>query len=273
MTAVNLFTVDLEEWFHVCGVGGPLAPEHWGTLPSRVELTTRLLLETLDRAQVPATFFAVGWVAERHPRLIEDISAAGHDIGSHSQSHTRVYELTPEAFRRELLASRKALCDAGAATVTAFRAPEWSVNGRSLWALDVLAQEGFSTDASMAPVKIVGDPAFPRSPHHRHTPHGSILEVPPFVVDRFHQVMPMGWGWALRMSSPRRVLREIERANRNGVGAVFTVHPWELDPEPPRARLRPSLHFAHYFRLSGFHDRLRSILDGARFGRLREIAV
>src|SRR5688500_4909325 len=160
------------------GCVATLAPELCDSPPSRVELTTRLLLETLDRAQVPATFFAVGWVAERHPRLIEDISAAGHDIGSHSQSHTRVYELTPEAFRSELIASRKALRDAGVAGVTAFRAPEWSVNGRSLWALDVLAQEGFSTDASMAPVKIVGDPAFPRSPHHRHTLHGRILEVP-----------------------------------------------------------------------------------------------
>jgi hypothetical protein len=97
--------------------------------------------------------------------------------------------------------------------------------------------------------------------------------VPPFVVDRFGQVMPLGWGWALRMSAPRRVLREIERANRNGVGAVFTVHPWELDPEPPRVRLRPSLHFAHYFRLSGFHERLRAILAGASFRRLREIAA
>ena len=269
----NLFTVDLEEWFHICGVGGPLAPERWDALPSRAVLTTRILLDLLDRLQVPATFFVVGWVADRHPALVAEVCAAGHAIGSHGYSHTRAYDLGPAAFRDDLRASVRTLRAQGVRDIAAFRAPEWSINGRSLWALDVLAREGFTVDASMAPLPLVGDPAFPRAPHYRETAAGRILEVPPLVADRFGQVMPLGWGWGLRMSSPRRVLHCIDEVNRRGVGAVLTVHPWELDPDPPRVRLRPGLRFAHYFRLSGFHQRLHQILQGTSFSRIHDLAA
>ena len=123
----------------------------------------------------------------------------------------------------------------------------------------------------MAPLKIVGALSYPRYPHIRATPAGPITEVPPLVADRFGQVMPMGWGWGLRMSSPRRVLRTIEAANRAGRPAVLMVHPWELDPNPPRVRLPARLHFAHYFRLGGFRDRLRDVLRGTTFGRLGDM--
>ena len=123
----NVFTVDLEEWFHVCGVGGELAPEHWDRLPARVEHTTRVLLDLLDALQVRATFFVVGWVGDRYPRLIEEVLAAGHEVGSHGYHHTRAYDLGPDAFRHDLRASVRALTAAGAARVTMFRAPEWSI--------------------------------------------------------------------------------------------------------------------------------------------------
>jgi polysaccharide deacetylase family protein (PEP-CTERM system associated) len=268
----NVLTVDLEEWFHVCGVGGALAPANWDRLPARAEQTTRALLDLLDASQVRATFFVVGWVADRYPRLVEAVQAGGHEIGSHGYHHARVYDLGPDAFRQDLRASIRALATAGAARVTMFRAPEWSINDRSFWALQTLVEEGVTVDASMAPTRIVGAVTYPRHPHRRHTPAGPITEVPPLVVDRFRQVMPMGWGWGLRMSSPRRVLRAIEAVNRAGVPAVLTVHPWELDPDPPRVRLPPRLHFAHYFRLSGFRERLHEVLRGAEFGRIGDMA-
>ena len=158
---MNVFTVDLEEWFHICDASEQLAPERWETLPSRAETTTRLVLDLLDRAQVTATFFVVGWVAERHPRLIEDILAAGHEVGSHGYWHRRAYDLGESAFRADLQRSVRTLRDAGAPRVNAFRAPEWSINNRSLWALDVLVEEGFVLDASMAPLKIVGGSGSP----------------------------------------------------------------------------------------------------------------
>ena len=217
----NIFTVDLEDWFHVCGVKA-LSREQWGSLPSRVESTTRWLLDTLDASGVRATFFVLGWIAEQYPELVAAVRSAGHDIGSHGHDHLRAYDLTPEAFARDVRRSVSALNAAGVPSVTAFRAPEWSINDRSLWALETLAAEGFGIDASMAPVRIVGSPSFPRHPHVRQTASGNITEVPPLVADRFGQSMPMGWGWGLRMSSPRRVLRRIEEVNRTGVAAVLT---------------------------------------------------
>jgi peptidoglycan-N-acetylglucosamine deacetylase len=267
----NVFTVDLEEWFHICGVGGELARANWDHLPSRVERTTLALLDLLDRTGVPAIFFIVGWVAERHPRLIEQVRAAGHDIGSHGHLHERAYDLGPERFRSDLRDSVAALTSAGAGTVNAFRAPEWSLNERSRWALPILVGEGFTLDASRAPVRLVGDVGYPRAPHMLSAGTCQLLEVPPLVADRFGQVMPMGWGWGLRMSSPRRVLRTIEDANRAGHPAVITVHPWEIDDDPPRVRLPPRLRFAHYYRLSGFRERLREVLTGASFGPIRGV--
>jgi polysaccharide deacetylase family protein (PEP-CTERM system associated) len=262
----NAITVDVEEWFHICGVGGALAPARWDSLPSRVGPTTRLLLEDLDRAGVRATFFVLGWVAERHPDLVAEIRRAGHEIGSHGFSHTRVYELTPASFADELRRSRRAVDALGALPPVAFRAPEWSISSRTPWALETLAREGFRVDASMAPLRVVGDVNGPREPHVHHTAGGDVLELPPLVADRFGQAMPLGWGWGLRMSSSRRVLRTIDRSNGRGLPAILTVHPWELDPDPPRVALPAGLRFAHYFRLGGFRARLMEILRGADLG-------
>jgi polysaccharide deacetylase family protein (PEP-CTERM system associated) len=269
---MNVFTVDLEEWFHVCGLDAALPPDRWHTLPARVVPTTMRLLDLLDRAGVTATFFVVGWVAVRYPALIAQIAVAGHEVGSHSQMHRRVYELTLDQFATDLASSIDSMTAAGVPRPTAFRAPEWSINDRALWALDELVRQGFVVDASMAPLKIVGHVDYRRDPHRRDTTAGTIVEVPPLVADRFGQVMPLGWGWGLRMSSPRRVLRAIAAANAAGHPAVLTVHPWELDPDPPRLRLPLTQRFAHYFRLAGFEARLKEIMNGAPFSTLAATA-
>ena len=267
----NAFTVDVEEWFHICGVGGPLAPANWDALPSRVVQTTRLLLDDLCRSQVRATFFVLGWVAERYPALVADIVAAGHEVGSHGFAHERAYDLGQQAFTGDLRRSVHAIQDAGGPRVTAFRAAEWSINDRSLWALEQLASEGFRTDASMAPVRVVGNPSYSRTPHVRETVAGPVTEFPPLVGDRFGQATPVGWGWGLRMSSPARVLKAVRRMNDAGAPAVLMIHPWEIDPEPPRVRLPPRLRFAHYFRLGGFRERLGTVLRNGDFGALADL--
>jgi polysaccharide deacetylase family protein (PEP-CTERM system associated) len=271
--STNAFTVDVEEWFHICGVAGALAPDRWHILPTRVVDTTRWLLDELDRSRVRATFFVLGWIAERHPGIVGEILAAGHEIGSHGHLHERAYDLGADGFARDVQRSLGALRAAGASQVTAFRAPEWSINDRSLWALDHLVRQGFAVDASMAPLRIVGSVDYPRHPHVRETGSGPILELPPLVARRFGQVMPLGWGWGLRMSSPRRVLRTIEVVNRGGAPAVLTVHPWEIDPDPPRVPLPLRLRFAHYFRLEGFRDRLAVMLRGGDFGAIGDLAA
>jgi polysaccharide deacetylase family protein (PEP-CTERM system associated) len=269
---MNAFTVDVEDWFHICGVEGELAADRWAALPARVEFTTDRLLHELEAAGVLGTFFVLGWVAERYPALVQRIKAAGHAVASHGHMHLRAHELGRDRFAADVASSVRALSNAGADRVTAFRAPEWSLNSATAWGFEVLSEQGFTTDASMAPVRLVGDPAYPRTPHRRQVANGSIVEVPPFVVDRWGNAMPLGWGWALRYSRPRTVIRAIERANREGRPAVLTVHPWEIDPDPPRVRLPPRLYFSHYFQLDGFLDRLRTVLRHVPFTSLGAVA-
>jgi polysaccharide deacetylase family protein (PEP-CTERM system associated) len=269
--AANAFTVDVEDWFHICGVDDRLPPTQWDALPSRVVDTTRRLIDDLAAADVTATFFVVGWVAERFPRLVADIRAAGHEIGAHSFWHRRIYELTPQRFADDLARNRNALAAAGVADVGLFRAPEWSADDRAPWAPDVLRAAGFAVDASRAPVPVVGSTRYPRRPYPLATSSGPLLEVPPFVVTRGRWAYPLGWGWALRSARPATVLREIDLRNRQGDPAVLTVHPWEIDPHPPSVRLPPRLAFAHYFRLSGFRARLREVLAGAEFGSVSQL--
>lgn len=272
-TSRNVLTVDVEEWFHICGVGGALAKENWPALPSRVEATTDRLLDLLDRVGIRATFFVLGYIAERHPQLVERIARAGHEIGTHGHMHERVYELTPASFEEDLDRSIAALTASGASTVLGFRAPEWSINDNSLWALTVLARKGFRYDSSMAPMRIVGNPDYRREPHRLTTPGGVLIECPPAVVTRFGQTIPFGGGWGLRMSRPRSVLRALEAREAAGLTSVLWVHPWEIDDEPPAISLPVGKRFAHCFCLSGFAARLETILQGATFGPMGPLTL
>lgn len=267
----NCLTVDVEEWFHICGAGGPLSREHWDTLPSRVVDNTTQLLDLLDRHQVCGTFFVLGWVAERYPRLVERIASAGHEVASHGQFHVPVYDLTPDAFADEIDRSVAALKSAGVGSVRGFRAPQWSINDRSMWALEILARKGFRFDSSLAPVRIIGNPDYPWVPHVRATPGGDLLEFPPMVTRRLGQSFPLGGGWGLRSTAPHRVLSEIEERNRRGGPVTLFVHPWEIDPDPPRVPLPPAKRFVHYFRLEGFAARLELVLRGTRFAPMGQV--
>ena len=270
-SALNALTIDLEDWFHICGVE-TLAPRHWDTLPSRITSPTEWLLDLLDHRQIRATFFVVGWIAERHPELVQKIARAGHEIGSHSYWHRRAYELDRQAFADDVAASCRAVAATGAAPLTAYRAPEWSINESSIWALDELVHLGFRVDASMAPLKLVGSVTFPRQPHVRETAHGPIVEVPPLVADRFGQVMPLGWGWGLRMSSPLACASchwHVERRRSAGRAHDSSVG---TRSGSPRVTLPLRLYFAHYFRMGGFRERLSTILAGASFGPISTLS-
>jgi polysaccharide deacetylase family protein (PEP-CTERM system associated) len=268
---LNALTVDLEEWFHICGGGEQVAPANWPRLPSRVVPNTERLLDLFDRRQVRATFFVLGYVAECHPDLVRRIAGAGHEIGSHGSRHDRAYDLGPDAFAKDLDASVEAIRVCGVDAVSIYRAPEWSINDRSLWALDVLAARGFRVDSSMAPMRRVGSPEYAREVHTRHTASGPIIECPPAVVRRFGQHIPFGGGWGLRMSRPAQVTRAVEARNRRGQSTVFWVHPWEVDDDPPRVRLSWPLWMAHYFCLTGFGGRLAEILADTMVGPLGEL--
>lgn len=269
--ARNAFTVDVEEWFHICGVDDRLPAAGWDRLDSRVVPTTRALLDDLAAAGRRGTFLVVGWVAQRFPALVAEIAAAGHEIGMHGHWHRRVYDLTPEAFRQDLRDNRDALRAAGVDGIVSFRAPEWSLNHRAPWAPAILADEGIRLDASRAPVARVGSPAYPTRPYPIATSSGPLLELPPLVGRLAGQAVPLGWGWGLRRADPASVIDAIAASNRAGDPAVLTVHPWEIDPDPPRVRLPAPLAFAHYYRLAGFRARLRVILAATDLGPLSEL--
>jgi polysaccharide deacetylase family protein (PEP-CTERM system associated) len=276
MSGFHALTVDVEDWFHICGAAAPLDRHNWDSLPSRVERTTDDLLHLFDRASVTATFFVLGWVAERHPDLIVRIRQAGHEIGTHGWGHDRVYSLTADEFAADVDRSITAIDATGAPRPVMYRAPEWSINDRSLWALDVLAAGGFTIDSSMAPLQIVGSLAYRQDVHARATKSGRLTECPPAVRRRLAWNVPFGGGWGLRMMRPRAVLRELDARRRRGAPAVFWIHPWEIDPEPPRARLSAGQKFAHYFALAGFRDRLSQILLAGGsdiFGPLSAVAA
>jgi len=268
---VNAFTVDVEEWFHVCGVDDRLPASSWETLESRVVPTTRAVLDDLAEFGHRATFFIVGWVAERHPTLVREIADAGHEIGLHGFWHRRLFELTPDTFRQDLRDNIAVLQAAGAGPIVSFRAPEWSLNERAPWALPIVVEEGIRLDASRAPVARVGSPSYPRRPYPIATMAGALLEVPPLVGRLAGQAVPLGWGWGLGKGDPSDVVAAIAECNRLGDPAVLTVHPWEIDPQPPHVRLPAPLAFAHYYRLSGFRARLREVLATATFGPLCEL--
>lgn len=267
---LNAFTVDVEEWFHICGIDS-LSPARWPTLPSRVVSTTLQVIDLLARRHVRGTFFVLGWVAEHHPALVRAIVEAGHELGSHGYLHRRVYELEPDEFDRDLARAQAAFDAAGCGPVRLFRAPEWSINERSLWALDSLARRGFLIDSSMAPLRIVGDLSYPQVPHIRETAFGPLCEVPPMAQRRFGQHMPLGGGWGLRYTKPSMVIQEIARRNAAGEPVTMWIHPWEIDPDPPLTPLPADKRFAHYFRLAGFETRLLEVLAGARFGTIGQM--
>ena len=234
----NALSVDVEEYFHPAELHGAVRDDSWESLPSRVEPQTDNVLHMLERRNVSATFFVLGWVAERHPSLIRRIAAAGHEVGCHSYAHRLVYDLTPLEFKRDTERAVKAIEDACGVIPRIYRAPNFSITNRSLWALEVLVECGFTQDSSVYPIQHdrYGIPGFGRYSHTLSTASGPILEVPVATVrlpgDR---VAPVGGGGYLRLLPYCYTAAGIRRINEDeNAQACLYFHPWELDPEQPR---------------------------------------
>jgi polysaccharide deacetylase family protein (PEP-CTERM system associated) len=225
--------VDVEDWFHVCGHPEYSDPATWGRREARVHVGTERLLEVLAPTPSKATFFVLGWVARRNPALVKRIAAAGHEIGCHGDLHRRVFEMTPEDFRADLVKARDTLQDILGRSVTIFRAPEWSMRTPDNPALAILVEEGFTLDSSITSAPPVGAPGNPTRPCNLKTPSGDILEVPPLMGTFFFRRALWGGGVCSRMTQERRIHAAIERALADGVPPVLYCHPWELDDAHP----------------------------------------
>lgn len=260
---VNAFTVDVEDYFQVSAFEKYIRRDEWDSFPSRVVANTQRMLRLLDRFQVRATFFVLGWVASRYPQLVEDIHRAGHEIGSHSFWHRLVYDQTPNEFREDLCASRDVLEQIVGGPVTAYRAPSFSITKRSLWALEILVEEGFSIDSSIFPVyhDRYGIPDAEPHFHRIQTRAGPLWEAPPSVARLAGLNVPLGGGyfrlypWYLT----RWCLRRINRQARQPF--MFYVHPWEIDPQQPRVPVRSyRSRSRHYLNLHKTEPRLENLL-------------
>lgn len=271
---LHMMTVDVEEYFQVEAFADLIPRDSWDSYPSRVALGTRRVLELLDRHSAKATFFFVGWVAERQPELVREVVERGHEIACHSHLHRALFRLTPEEFRQDLRRARAAIEDAGGQPVLGFRAPTWSIRKDTLWALDVLAEEGFAYDSSIFPVHhdLYGLPGAPRFAHvHRLAGGRTLPEFPPTTVRALGLTLPGAGGGYLRIlpqAYTRFVLRRLERAE--GRPAMVYVHPWEFDPEQPRLAAPWRSRLRHYTNLARMGDRLERVLEGRRFGPVRE---
>jgi polysaccharide deacetylase family protein (PEP-CTERM system associated) len=271
MTIENILTVDLEDWFHICGVENLLPEAGWSELESRVEANTLKILEVLSRKGVKATFFVLGFVAERHPRLIKEIAGEGHEIGAHGYAHRRVYTMTPDTFRQDLKKSVDTISAITNHPVKGFRAPEWSIRDDSLWALDILQQEGFEYDSSMAPLPIIGSPKYARVPVTLELDQGRIWEFPPLVASPPLVKLPLGGGWGLRVFPYSLIRSTIRAMNRKGYPALIYLHPREFDLNCPRVKLPLVKKFVLEARIERTEKRLDRLLKDFNFASVSSV--
>jgi polysaccharide deacetylase family protein (PEP-CTERM system associated) len=271
---LNAFTVDVEDYFQVTAFERHIGREAWPTIESRVAQGTYRLLDLLARHNTLATFYVLGWVAERFPELVRHIQSAGHEIGSHSHWHRLIYQLSPQEFRDDLVLSLRAIEEATGEAVTNYRAPSFSITRRSLWALDILAEHGITCDSSVFPIHHdrYGIPNARRHIHRIDTASGSLWEFPP-SVSRVGQVnLPVSGGGYFRLYPLSFTVRCLRQINRAGRPFMFYIHPWELDPEQPKVRAGTRLsRLRHRVNLASTEKKLDRLLPRFRFGRVCDV--
>jgi polysaccharide deacetylase family protein (PEP-CTERM system associated) len=250
-----------------------ISPASWGQFEDRISRSGRALLELLADAGARATFFVLGYVAERHPGLVREIQAAGHEIGTHGYSHTLIYRQSPSLFREELMRSVRALEDLTGRQVLGHRAPFFSITTESLWALDIVREAGLRYDSSIFPVKNYryGIAGAPRWPHVLDGSGRSVLEFPITTWRVLGWNVPVAGGAYFRIypyALTKLALTAIARAGRP---FVFYLHPWELDPGHPRIPLPRRIAATHYFNLGATEGRLKRLLRDFRFAPMSEV--
>ena len=273
---LNAMSVDIEDWFQVGAFETVIDRANWDSLEHRVERNTDNVLALFDDAGIKATFFILGWVAERYPALMRRIADAGHEVASHGYDHARVFTLSPDQFREDLKRTRQLLEDASGQSVTGYRAPSFSIDQRTPWAHEILAEEGYKYSSSVAPINHdhygwAGSPRFSWKP----VTGSDLIELPVTTVKVGNSAFASGGGGFFRLL-PYGVydwaVRKMQRDD--GRGAIFYFHPWEIDPEQPKVKNAPSKSkIRHYSNLSRMETKLRRVCKDHAWGRVDELAA
>jgi polysaccharide deacetylase family protein (PEP-CTERM system associated) len=273
---MNAMTIDVEDFFHVSAFDGIISRRDWSRMEDRVCANTDRLLDLFDEYHVIATFFVLGWVAERHPALVRGIAARGHEIASHGYGHRLVYDQTLDDFREDVRRAKTLLEQAASTSVHGYRAPSYSITTRSLWAIDVLIQEGYTYDSSIFPIRHdrYGIPRSPRHPYVFARDAGQLIEAPASTTRIGSVNLPIAGGGYFRILPYRWTQWGIRRVNLlEGRPAIFYLHPWEIDPGQPRVKAGVLTRLRHYRNLDKTESRLRRLLSDFRFGPMRDLLV
>lgn len=269
---VHRLTVDVEDWFHAEAQGGAVPRDAWETQRLRVLPNVLAILDLFREHNVRATFFFLGWLAERIPELVRLVAEAGHEIACHSYNHRLIYTMPPQEFAADTRRAKERLEKAASREISGYRAPSFSIMARSAWALEELARAGFAYDSSVYPIHhdTYGWPSAPKRPFRVSTDGGSLVEFPLTTARLWGQTVPAAGGGYLRIFPlwfTRRVLRAHDAA---GEEAIVYFHPWEIDPKQPRSTIQGLRRFRHYTSLDRMQSKLRAILAEFRFGPLIE---
>jgi polysaccharide deacetylase family protein (PEP-CTERM system associated) len=272
----NGLSVDVEAWFQVGAFESVIERGDWDGLADRIEGNCAAILDLFAEADVHATFFTLGWVAERHPALLRRIAAAGHELASHGWDHGRVFRMDRKTFSDDLSRSRKAIEDATGIAISGYRAPSFSIDHRTPWAYTVLAEQGFTYSSSVAPVAHdhygwVEAPRFAFKP----LPWSDLVEIPVTTAMFAGRRLAAGGGGFFRVlpyAFSRWAIRQVNR--REGRPAVFYFHPWEIDPDQPRVPTAPvKSKLRHYTNLAGMAGKLRQLVFDFSWGRMDDLAA
>ncbi|HSK45640.1 MAG TPA: XrtA system polysaccharide deacetylase [Candidatus Binatia bacterium] len=265
----HVLSVDVEDYFQVEAFAGSVDRKGWHQWPSRVVANTHRVLDLFDQHNAKATFFFVGWIAERFPHLVREVQSRGHELACHSYWHRTVYSLTPKEFREDTRQAKKAIEDATGTAVAGYRAPSWSITKSCLWALDILAEEGFTYDSSIFPIRhdLYGVPGAQRFPYTHACANGRKLrQFPPATLRLFGTNLPAAGGGYLRIfpsAFTELAFRTFEQ--KYGERVVVYLHPWELDPEQPRIHGPLKSRLRHYTNLKHMHAKLNTVLSRRKF--------
>jgi polysaccharide deacetylase family protein (PEP-CTERM system associated) len=271
----HVLTVDVEDYFQVEAFAGSVDREGWDHRPSRVVANTQRVLDLFDEHNARGTFFIVGWVAARFPHLVREIQSRGHELACHSYWHRTVYSLSPNEFRADTRQAKQAIEDAAGVAVCGYRAPSWSITKACLWALDILAEEGFTYDSSIYPIHhdLYGVPGARRFPYTHACGNGlSLREYPPATLRFLSMNFPAAGGGYLRIfpsALTELAFRKFESDYHERV--VVYLHPWEIDPEQPRIRGPLKSRLRHYTNLDRMSAKVGAVLSRHKFERFSDV--
>jgi len=270
----NAFTIDVEDYFQVEAFSKAVDRSQWDNYPFRAERNTQLILDLLDKHHIKGTFFILGWVAKKAPYIVKEIASRGHEIACHGMSHRLIYTQDKKVFQDETRESKKLLEDICQQEVIGYRAATYSITEKSLWALDILVEEGFKYDSSIFPMRHdrYGIPDANPLPHKLATPSGAtIIEFPITVLRKKHLTLPVAGGGYFRLLPYALTKWGLNQINKQDQSFVFYLHPWEVDPEQPRIKGAGILsNIRHYTNLRKTTPRLDNLLDSFPFDTMSE---